>query len=118
MAPSSRPVSRAPRDSMDVPRGGSTKDGRMDPRTYCEEAIEELLAARASRFDGAAGRQVVVVLTYFAQHAPSERDFTSQLKLLAESAARSNRPALAAGARAVLDDWQAVLAEQESGATS
>jgi hypothetical protein len=79
----------------------------MDPRTYCERAIDELRGKQSRRFSPIEGHQMVVVLAHFAQVKPSERDFSSQLKLLVQSAERSHRWSLAAAARAVLEDWQA-----------
>lgn len=78
----------------------------MDPRTYCEDAIRKLRSGDAASRKKMENNQVVVVLAYFIQHEPSERDFASQLKTLAESADRSHRQSLAAAARAVLSDWQ------------
>ena len=85
----------------------------MDPRTYCEHAMGQLRRKTATRHRDAEGRQMVVVLAYFAQQQPSERDFASQLKLLAESAERSRRSLLATAARAVLSDWEARVAQPE-----
>jgi len=86
----------------------------MDPRSYCQHAIGQLRRETATRHRDVEGRQMVVVLAYFAQQQPSERDFASQLKLLAESAERSRRRSLAAAARAVLSDWEARVARPES----
>ena len=76
----------------------------MDPSRYCQQAIKEL--RRADSEQGVPGQQKIVVLAYFAELHPSEQDFSSQLKLLAESAGRSGRTSLAQAARSVLDDWQ------------
>jgi hypothetical protein len=86
----------------------------MEPRIYCQEAIDRLRVRGAESFSGAEDKQVVVVLAYFAQQKPSERDFTSGLKLLAESATRSGRSSLAAAANAVLSDWQATAASHKT----
>jgi hypothetical protein len=86
----------------------------MEPRTYCQEAIDQLRGRGADRFPSAENKQIVVVLAYFAEQKPSERDFTSELKLLADSATRSGRPSLAAAASAVLSDWQARAASDKT----
>ena len=74
----------------------------MKPSRYCHEVIDELREGAA----GAEGQQKIVVLAYFADLNPSERDFASRLRLLAESSERSGRHSLASAARAVLDDWE------------
>jgi hypothetical protein len=81
-------------------------DNAVDPRTYCHDAIEELRRNPDARFPGKDGRQMIVVLAYYIQHEPSALDFPGQLKLLIQSAERSNRRSLAAAARAVLSDWE------------
>jgi hypothetical protein len=86
----------------------------MEPRTYCQEAMDRLRGRGAESFSGAEDKQVVVVLAYFAQQKPSERDFPSELKLLAESATRSGRSSLAAAASAVLSDWQTRAASDKT----
>lgn len=77
----------------------------MDPKRYCQEAIQELHTA-ASTEQSNQRHQRIVVLAYFADLQPAEQDFASQLKLLAASSERSGRSALATAAREVLDDWQ------------
>jgi hypothetical protein len=94
----------------------TTERIRVDPRTYCERAIGQLRRETATQHRDVEGRQRVVVLAYFAQQQPSARDFASQLRLLAESAERSRRTALAAAARAVLRDWEARAAGPEAAA--
>jgi hypothetical protein len=51
--------------------------------------------------------QARVVLYYFAARELSDHDFTSALKLLAESSQRIGRPGLAGAASDILHDWQA-----------
>ena len=76
----------------------------MDPSRYCQQAIKELRRAKPEH--GVRGQQKIVVLAYFAEVNPSEQDFSSQLKLLADSAERTGRTSLARAAQSVLDDWQ------------
>jgi hypothetical protein len=90
----------------------------MDPHTYCRDAIEELRRKDGGRFSGAEDHQMVVVLAYYVQHKPTERDFPTELKLLIQSAERSSRPSLAAGARAVLSDWETRTKRSESGSAT
>ncbi len=78
----------------------------MDPKRYCQEAIQELHTAAPTE-QANQRHQRIVVLAYFADIQPAEQEFASQLKLLASSSERSGRPSLAAAAREVLDDWQA-----------
>lgn len=88
-------------------QGRWREDLLLDPRTYCERAIEDLRSTQRTRFGGLQSNQMVVVLAYFAEIQPEARDFTSQLKLLARTSERSNRWSLAAAAKAVLSDWEA-----------
>ena len=89
----------------------------MDPRTYCQQTIKDLRSSDAKRFSGIEDHQIVVVLSFFAQQTATERDFLTQLKLLAESAERSRRTSLAAAARAVLEDWQSRVSSGSSAAS-
>ena len=81
----------------------------MDPSRYCQQAIQELRREPAIE-----GQQKIVVLAYFADLSPSEQDFSSQLKLLAESAERTGRASLASAARSVLEEWQSRTAAPSS----
>ena len=78
----------------------------MDPRTYCEQGMVALRSKPARRRD-LKRPQRIVVLSYFAQRDPSDRDFARQLAQLAESSDRLGRRGLAEAARAVLRDWEA-----------
>jgi hypothetical protein len=90
----------------------------MDPHAYCKDAIEQLRCKDSGRFSGADDHQMVVVLAYYVQHKPSERDFAPQLKLLIQSAERSSRPSLAAAAQAVLSDWETRTELSDSGSAT
>src|SRR5437763_10535812 len=78
----------------------------MNPDTYCRQVSAQLLGKSKRQDAGLSDRQVVAVLAHFALQKPSERDFTAQLALLADSAERSHRRSLAAAARAILEDWR------------
>jgi hypothetical protein len=80
---------------------------KMQPDAYCSIQIERLQQKRCQDGLNLNENQLIVVLTHFLQLNPAANDFESQLKLLVESASRSNRTALATAARSVLDDWQA-----------
>ena len=86
----------------------------MDPDTYCRQVISQLLGKSKRQDAGLSDRQVLAVLAHFALQKPSERDFTAQLALLADSAERSHRRSLAAAARAILEDWRRASAESLS----
>ncbi len=79
----------------------------MDPRTFCEQALDDLRRGQAPQSPEVGSQQVEVVLIHLVAQTPSEQEFSTQLKLMAESAERMNRPALAAAARALLSDWKA-----------
>jgi hypothetical protein len=86
----------------------------MEPSRYCQDALGELR-------DGAADigiQQKVVVLAYYAEVGASEARFATDLRLLAEGAERDGRMALAAAARAVLDDWKAARAAPTAAGVS
>ena len=77
----------------------------MDPKQYCQQAMRELRKATPTAAP-TQHHQRVVVLAYFADVPPTEQDFATQLKRLAESSERSGRIALATAAREVLADWE------------
>ena len=79
----------------------------MDPRTYCEQALDELLARGADLAADQDGTQRGAVLSYLAQLRLSEHDFAGELKRLSMRATRERRPTIAAAARAILLDWEA-----------
>ena len=78
----------------------------MDPRTYCQEVILELLAQRARRAWDTDTGQRAVVLSYLLERRLSAPDFERRLEELADSA-RHGQPGVAAAARAILADWRA-----------
>jgi hypothetical protein len=77
----------------------------VEPKRYCQQAIQEIRRRMPSEPPTEA-QQRLVVLAYFAEEPLETRDFASRLKLLADSSERSGRPTLAAAARAVLEDWE------------
>jgi hypothetical protein len=78
----------------------------MEPRIYCERKIQQLREREKQTGGTIARHQKIAVLAYFAQQTPPEREFARELALLAESAERSQRTALALAARSILSDWQ------------
>ena len=77
----------------------------MDPRTYCQETILELLAQRARRGWDTDTRQRAIVLSYLLERRLSAPDFERRLEELTDSA-RHGQPGVAAAARAILADWR------------
>lgn len=77
----------------------------MDPRTYCEQACAELLAARARRGSDPECLQRIVVLAHFVERPLPADEFARALRDLSVDAAHG-RPGVAAAARAILADWQ------------
>ena len=79
----------------------------MDPRTYCEQALDELLGRGTDLARDERGLQRGAVLSYLAELRLSEQEFPRELKALRMRAWRSGRPGLEAAARAILRDWEA-----------
>jgi hypothetical protein len=76
----------------------------MDPQTYCRRACAALVAEPGA---GYAAMQRAAVLAYFAARELSAEGFARELEELRADSARTDRPALAEAAGAILRDWHA-----------
>jgi hypothetical protein len=76
----------------------------MTPREYCEQNVRRLQDSSHAPHDKWT-MQIRSVLSFFAQRNLTDHEFVAELKLMAESAEHSGRPALAAAVRTVLADW-------------
>ena len=79
----------------------------MTPRDYCKQTMRRLQDASPAPHNKTA-MQVLSVLSFFAQRDRTDHEFVADLRLMAESAEHSGRPGLAAGARTVLAEWDAI----------
>ena len=78
----------------------------MDPQTYCQRALDELLARGADLASDPDAVQKGAVLAYLVRLPLSKQEFARELKELRIRAVRSRRPSLEAAARAILLDWE------------
>jgi hypothetical protein len=76
----------------------------MNPRTYCEETVAELLARRARRGSDPDLLQRLLVLSCLRERQLSEEDFARELREL--SVGPQGGPGVTSAARAILDDWR------------
>jgi hypothetical protein len=79
----------------------------MDPMTYCQQSIAELLEGHARSGPDPGSLQRAVVLSYLAELRLPEPAFTVTLGELTTRPAYARWAGVAAAARAILDDWEA-----------
>ncbi len=88
----------------------------MDPRTYCEQSIAEVLGHLRPGGDFETVQRGVV-LAYLRERyrdaGPSEFQFTRDLERLATAAEVEGKAAAAEATRAILRDWQAQRARHD-----
>ena len=78
----------------------------MDPRTYCKEAVAQLLAEHPARLSDPVRLQRAVLLAYFSEQQLSAPEFVGHLEELESERQEMRQPTVAAAARAILADWR------------
>ena len=85
----------------------------MDPYTYCLETLSQLEAGENESLGSGDPDQIKLVLAHYSREGITPLDFEQTLRLLVESAERTQHSRLAAAARLILSDWQARAAHPQ-----